>query len=104
MAIELCLCESLLFERLQNVYPLDEYFSLFVFGIIKIALGPQDRTRTHVGLSRTKSPVGSFVAFCSSLSVPAAVYTVATNIDLYNWPDQSYIACYGPIITAHFGY
>ena len=55
-------------------------FSLFVFVIIKIALGPQHRTRTHVGLYRTESPIGSFVAFCSSFSVPAAVYTVGTNI------------------------
>ena len=55
-------------------------FSLFVFGIIKIAHCPQDRTRTHVGLLRTLSPVGSFVAFCSSFSVPADVYTVGTNI------------------------
>ena len=46
-------------------------FSLFVFGIIKIAHGPEDRTRTHGGLLRTKSPVDSFAAFCNSFSVPA---------------------------------
>ena len=50
MEIELCLYGSLLFERLQNVCPLDEYILIVCiwhyFALLKLRLAP----KTHVGL------------------------------------------------------
>ena len=51
MAIELCLCRSAIRKVAKYVSIGLIRFHCLYFGIIKIALGPQDRTRTHVGFN-----------------------------------------------------
>ena len=57
--------------------------------LLKMRLAPKTRALTHVGLQRPTSPVGSFLAFCGTFSLPALGYTVGPNI---------YCTLAGPII------